>query len=117
MNDTTTNLDAAYGEYKFVIAKPYLDYDSETSHCSIYGPETPLPANEYAHVRVVYDRDRNRHEIADILRELADHIAEDEEFDVAWARRAVTDPRFGTGEYQPHYERHMRDIVTRWEGR
>ena len=31
------------GEYKFVISKPYLDYDSRVSRSEIYGPETPLP--------------------------------------------------------------------------
>jgi hypothetical protein len=104
------------GEYKFVISKPYLDYDSRVSRSEIYGPETPLPAHERAHVRVVYDRRLARHEMADILRELADHIADDDEFDVEWARRAVNDPRFGTGEYHPDYEQRMRDILERWRG-
>src|SRR5262245_8856133 len=53
---TDTDLDASYREYKFVIYKPYLDYQSAVHHCTIYGPETPLPADEYApHVRVLYD--------------------------------------------------------------
>ena len=98
-------------EYKFVIDKPYLNFDSEISHCAILGPETPLPANEHAHVRVLYDRDRAPHEVAAILRELADLIAHDPEFNAADARRALTDPKFGTGVYHPSYEQRMRMIA------
>jgi hypothetical protein len=100
------------GEYKFVIDKPYLDYCPEMP-CGIYGPETPLPANTHAHLRVVYDRDRSRHEVIAILRELADHIERDIEFDVESARRVVSDPSFGTGCYHPGYERNMLAL---WEG-
>ncbi|MGA7239441.1 MAG: hypothetical protein WBY44_27415 [Bryobacteraceae bacterium] len=55
--------------------------------------------------------------MADILRELADHVAADDEFDVERARRAVNDPRFGTGQYSPDYELWMRDILARWRDR
>jgi hypothetical protein len=114
MNDysASTESNTMYGEYKFVIYKPYLDYHPENSYSEIYGPETPLPTNEHAHVRVVYHRDRAKHELAGILRELADYIDSDIEFDVAEARRALTDPQFGTGRYHPGYEQRMRDVLT-----
>jgi hypothetical protein len=105
------------GEYKFVIQKPDLDYNPEWSHCAIFGPETPLPAGwGGAHVRVIYDRYRDRRELSGILRELADHIDADEvEFEVWRAQQALADPQFGTGSYSRGYEQDKRDVLARWK--
>ena len=104
------------GVYKFVIDKPYLNYDPELSRCRIYGPETKLPDSEHdVDVRVVYDRRRDRREVADILRELADHIAGDLEFDVAFSRRAISSPQFST--YSPAGQARIRDVLDWWQCR
>jgi hypothetical protein len=78
----------------------------------IFGPETPVPDDVEVDLKIVYDaRAYSSSGLASSLRLLADHIADDPEFDAADARHALTNPRFATGVYHPSSEQRMRMIA------
>ena len=96
--------------YHFIAQRPHCNFGGDAAGCSIYGPETPVPDDVEVHMRIAYDARMAPWELASNLRLLADHIADDLEFHAADARRALTDPKFGTGVYHPACERRMRMI-------